>query len=145
MLLQLRSYAEAFLGGSYNLLLGSLRKDLEPGLNISRLAAQDFLRFFRLAAFFTAFVRMQQARAPARTLSFLSAHQPFQRGSPDTLPACKLCTGEPAEAAAEGGGRRSAGGVAVLLHISDHGLGDVPPGAVAVAQHHRPPGGRASG
>lgn len=61
VLLQLRSYAEAFLEGSYNILLGSVRKDLEPGLNISRLSADDFLRFFRLSSFFTAFVRMQQA------------------------------------------------------------------------------------
>ena len=60
MLLQLRSYAEAFLQGSYNILMGSVRKELEPGLNISRLSSDDFLRFFRVANFFTTFVRLQQ-------------------------------------------------------------------------------------
>ena len=47
MLMQLRSYAEAFLEGSYNILMGSVRKELEPGLNISRLSSDDFLRFCR--------------------------------------------------------------------------------------------------
>ena len=61
VLLQLRSYAEAFLEGSYNILMGSIRKDLDAGLNISRLSADDFLRFFRLASLFTGFVRRQQA------------------------------------------------------------------------------------
>ena len=60
MLVQLRSYAEAFLEGSYNILMGSVRKELEPGLNISRLSSDDFLRFFRVANFFTTFVRLQQ-------------------------------------------------------------------------------------
>lgn len=60
MLVQLRSYAEAFLQGSYNILMGSVRKELEPGLNISRLSSDDFLRFFRVANFFTTFVRLQQ-------------------------------------------------------------------------------------
>lgn len=61
VLVQLRAYAEAFLmGGAYNILMGSLRKDLEPGLNISRLSSDDFLRFFRLAAFFTTYVRIKQ-------------------------------------------------------------------------------------
>lgn len=60
MLVQLRSYAEAFLQGSYNILMGSVRRELEPGLNISRLSSDDFLRFFRVANFFTTFVRLQQ-------------------------------------------------------------------------------------
>ena len=61
VLLQLRRYAGAFLEASYNILMGSIRKDLEAGLHISRLSAEDFLRFFRLASFFTSFVRQQQA------------------------------------------------------------------------------------
>ncbi|BDA45591.1 Topoisomerase 1-associated factor 1 at N-terminal half [Coccomyxa sp. Obi] len=56
----LKAFAEQFLSGSYNLLMSGLRRDLEPGLNISRLSEDDFLRFFKLAGFFTRFVRQQQ-------------------------------------------------------------------------------------
>jgi hypothetical protein len=58
----LKAFAEQFLSSSYNLLMGGLRRDLEPGLNISRLSEDDFLRFFKLAGFFTRFVRQQQVR-----------------------------------------------------------------------------------
>ena len=58
----LKAFAEQFLSSSYNLLMGGLRKDLEPGLNISRLTEDDFLRFFKLAGFFTRFVREQQVK-----------------------------------------------------------------------------------
>ncbi|EIE20339.1 hypothetical protein COCSUDRAFT_58046 [Coccomyxa subellipsoidea C-169] len=59
-LLILKGFAEQFLSSSYNLLMGGLRRDLEPGLNISRLSEEDFLRFFKVAGFFTCFVRQQQ-------------------------------------------------------------------------------------
>lgn len=36
------------------------RKDLEPGLHISRLGRQDFAQFFRLARTMTTFVRIKQ-------------------------------------------------------------------------------------
>ena len=36
------------------------RKDLEPGLHISRLSREDFAQFFRLARTMTAFVRIKQ-------------------------------------------------------------------------------------
>ena len=36
------------------------RKDLEPGLHISRLGREDFAQFFRLARTMTAFVRIKQ-------------------------------------------------------------------------------------
>ncbi len=61
-LLILKGFAEQFLSSSYNLLMGGLRRDLEPGLNISRLSEEDFLRFFKVAGFFTCFVRQQQVR-----------------------------------------------------------------------------------
>lgn len=56
----LKEYAGQFLAAGYGLLMEGLRRDLEPGLNISRLSEDDFLRFFKLAAFCTAFVRLQQ-------------------------------------------------------------------------------------
>jgi hypothetical protein len=65
----LKEYAGQFLQAGYNLLMEGLRKDLEPGLNISRLSEEDFLRFFKLAAFCTAFVRLQQVCHPDLPLS----------------------------------------------------------------------------
>ncbi|KAK9830387.1 hypothetical protein WJX72_011470 [[Myrmecia] bisecta] len=62
LLVRMREYAEQFLEVSYDIMMGILRKDLEPGLNISRLDRVDFLRFLRLAHFFTAFLRMRQER-----------------------------------------------------------------------------------
>ena len=40
--------------------LCNCRKDLEPGLHISRLGREDFAQFFRLARTMTAFVRIKQ-------------------------------------------------------------------------------------
>ncbi|CAL5223392.1 g5900 [Coccomyxa viridis] len=57
---QLKAYAERFLKSSYNILMTGLQKELDPGLNISRLDNHSFLRFFKLASFFTGYVRLQQ-------------------------------------------------------------------------------------
>ena len=58
----LKAYVERFLQKSYNILMTGLQKDLDPGLNISRLSHDSFLRFFKLASFFTRYVRLQQVR-----------------------------------------------------------------------------------
>ena len=138
VLLQLRSYAEAFLEGSYNILMGSIRKDLDAGLNISRLSADDFLRFFRLASLFTGFVRRQQAccgrfwlletkikmqGASVSVFTFLLRHVAGRaaQGAQEAPPTCTQRWGR---------------GLTILLHICNHGLGDIPLGAVAVAQRH---------
>lgn len=60
----LGAYVERFLQGSYNVLMTGLQKDLDPGLNISRLSNESFLRFFKLASFFTRYVRLQQVQPP---------------------------------------------------------------------------------
>ncbi len=43
--------------------MATVRKELEPGLGISRLEPVDFFKFLRLAAFTTSYVRTQQVRA----------------------------------------------------------------------------------
>ena len=62
---RLRQYADQVLEAAYEVLMDNVRGDLEPGLGISRLAKEDFVRFLQLTAFFTAFDRGKQARAAA--------------------------------------------------------------------------------
>jgi hypothetical protein len=47
--------------------MDNVRRELEPGLGISRLSRDDYLRFLRLGAFFTAYVRGKQVSAKANT------------------------------------------------------------------------------
>ncbi|KAK9864055.1 hypothetical protein WJX84_005214 [Apatococcus fuscideae] len=56
----LKAGLEGLLDGGYNRLMGVVRKQLEPGLGISRLDRPDFLHFFYLAHLATGFVRLQQ-------------------------------------------------------------------------------------
>ena len=42
--------------------MDNVRRELEPGLGISRLSRDDYLRFLRLGAFFTSYVRGKQVR-----------------------------------------------------------------------------------
>lgn len=63
---RLREYAEQVLEAAYDVLMDNVRGDLEPGLGISRLAKEDFLRFLQLTAFFTAYVRGKQVRRRER-------------------------------------------------------------------------------
>ncbi|GMH33973.1 hypothetical protein BSKO_01807 [Bryopsis sp. KO-2023] len=63
LLLKLRTYADKFLKESYNILMGVIAKELEPGLLMSNLDRDDFLRFFRLALFFTRYISIKQERA----------------------------------------------------------------------------------
>jgi len=60
LLPRLRTYAEQILEAAYDVLMDNVRGALEPGLGISRLAKEDFLRFLQLTAFFTAYVRGKQ-------------------------------------------------------------------------------------
>ena len=64
-LLGLRDGLEGLLEGGYNRLLGVIRRQLEPGLGISRLERPDFIRFFSVAHLCTSYVRMQQVKAVA--------------------------------------------------------------------------------
>ena len=87
----LKAYVERFLQASYNMLMTGLQKDLDPGLNISRLSQESFLRFFKLASFFTRHVRLQQVR-------------PLQHDVPlrNALPACDIpCEASPSCSADE--------------------------------------------
>ena len=59
----LNAYVDRFLQSSYNILMTGLQKDLNPGINISRLSQEDFLRFFKLTAFFIKYVRLQEVVA----------------------------------------------------------------------------------
>lgn len=72
----LKAYVERFLQGSYNILMTGLQKDLDPGLNISRLSNEDFLRFFKLTAFFTGYVRLQEVGVPSATSLIVGVLQP---------------------------------------------------------------------
>lgn len=58
--MKLRGYLEQLLEGSYGLLMGTVRKLLEPGLGISRLDRDDFLRFINFAKLCTSFVRQKE-------------------------------------------------------------------------------------
>lgn len=60
---RLRAYAEQVLEAAYDVLMDNVRSALEPGLGISRLAKEDFLRFLQLTAFFTAYVRGKQVHS----------------------------------------------------------------------------------
>ena len=60
----LSTYVDRFLQSSYNILMTGLQKDLNPGINISRLSKEDFLRFFKLTTFFIRYVRLQEVIAP---------------------------------------------------------------------------------
>lgn len=141
----LKAFAEQFLSGSYNLLMSGLRRDLEPGLNISRLSEDDFLRFFKLAGFFTRFVRQQQVCIRPSIYRNVISHS-FQnsQGPPSwdaLIPTPLLLSGRGSEGKPEeqrhctGHGNRH---LAICIDICHDGLGDVLSGAVCVARHHRP-------
>ncbi|KAK9804992.1 hypothetical protein WJX73_009460 [Symbiochloris irregularis] len=58
---KLREFMQGFLvQGSYSRLMGCVRKDLEPGMGISRLPRDSFVQFLQLARTCTCFVRLQQ-------------------------------------------------------------------------------------
>ena len=48
--------------------MDNVRRELEPGLGISRLSRDDYVRFLRLGAFFTAYVRGKQVCLKANVL-----------------------------------------------------------------------------
>lgn len=55
---------EELLQGSYAILMTQLRRELQPGLHVSRLEADDFVRFLQLARFFHQYVRLKTVRCP---------------------------------------------------------------------------------
>ena len=61
-LAQLAQCLQAFLAVSYDRLMGALRKELEPGLSISRHPREVFINFLHLARLCTAVVRLGQVR-----------------------------------------------------------------------------------
>ena len=67
MLARMRGFAQQFLAqGAYGRLMGTIRKDLEPGVGISRLGRDSFLQFLHLGRACTSFLRLQQVRAMSR-------------------------------------------------------------------------------
>ena len=83
-MVRLRQYVEQFLETSYGLLMGAVRRSLEPGLGVSRLGREDFLRFLSVARLCTAFVRLKQVTCPAS--KSCSAPRPH----PDNQPASEV-------------------------------------------------------
>ncbi len=59
LLQRLQTVVEEFLQGSYAILMTQLRKELQPGLHVSRLDRDDFVRFLRLTRFFHQYVRLK--------------------------------------------------------------------------------------
>ena len=192
---------QAHRAAGRQVLMGVLRKELEPGLHISRRSQDDFHLFLRVARFFTCFVRLREAgraapchvhtRVGCRLLRTGGALLYLHRGSVAAgrrdvlehhrssdqvgaaLPKSELffivrscsppwagvvigldecahagATGAPAQAetGAQGSRRRGragargrAGGrLALRGHLRHHGLGDVLPGADALAGRVRP-------
>lgn len=62
LLVHMRGFAQSLLSsGAYGQLMSTIRKDLEPGIGISRLSRESFVHFLALARACTCFLRMQQA------------------------------------------------------------------------------------
>ena len=59
----LAQFLQTFLAVSFDHLMGLLRKELEPGLSISRHPREVFINFLELGSLCTAVVRMRQVRA----------------------------------------------------------------------------------
>ncbi|KAL4855933.1 Protein timeless [Chlorella vulgaris] len=62
LLVRLDGFLQQFLDGAYDLLMTQVFKELEPGLNISRLSDADFLNFVRLSTYCTRYVRLKEER-----------------------------------------------------------------------------------
>lgn len=80
LLVQLRECLDDFVQkGGYNVLMGVLRRDLEPGLGLSTLDRIDFAKFLQLATFVTLYVRKKQER---QVRSSSKDSSPTSQGSP---------------------------------------------------------------
>ncbi|PSC68202.1 calcium-translocating P-type PMCA-type [Micractinium conductrix] len=62
LLVKLDSFLQQFLEGAYDLLMGQVFKEVQPGLNISRLGAGEFHSFVKLATYCTRYVRLKEER-----------------------------------------------------------------------------------
>lgn len=69
VMIRLRAYLEQLLEGSYELLMATVRRMLEPGMGVSRLGREDFIRFLAFAKLCTSFVRQKQVDLQACSLS----------------------------------------------------------------------------
>ena len=91
-LVQLAQYMDAFLSLCHNRLIGMLRKELEPGLSISRHSRDVFLNFLHFARVCTAVVRQRQVseqlRPPTTAILVDCCIQPPPHlcCMPDTMP-----------------------------------------------------------
>ena len=74
-LAQLGDFMQSFLAVSHDRLMGPLRKELEPGLSISRHPREVFITFLQLARLCTSVVRLRQVRLA----SFGSGHNGVTR------------------------------------------------------------------
>ena len=63
LLSRMKCFVQQFLAqGAYSHLMATLRRELEPGVGISRLSRASFVQFLQLARACTAFVRLQQVQ-----------------------------------------------------------------------------------
>ncbi|GAX82511.1 hypothetical protein CEUSTIGMA_g9938.t1 [Chlamydomonas eustigma] len=61
---RLRCWLEDLLMGGYNVLMPAVRKELEPGIGLSKLTAKDFHNFLSLSWVITGYVRMTKQGHP---------------------------------------------------------------------------------
>ncbi|GAB4821374.1 hypothetical protein N2152v2_008420 [Parachlorella kessleri] len=63
LLLKMRGFLEQFLQeGAYNILMGQMFKQVQPGLGLSRYEAPEFVNFVELATLATKYVRVKEER-----------------------------------------------------------------------------------
>ena len=68
VMIRLRAYLKQMLDGSYEMLMAAVRKMLEPGMGVSRLGREDFMRFLGFAKLCTSFVRQKQVNLQAHVM-----------------------------------------------------------------------------
>ncbi len=70
LLWNLRGWADELLSsGGYNVLMETARRELEPGIGISRMDESDFVRFLHLAHLFTAYVHATEVCKGSRPIT----------------------------------------------------------------------------
>ncbi|KAG1661086.1 hypothetical protein FOA52_012075, partial [Chlamydomonas sp. UWO 241] len=73
VLWQMRGWVVEMLAGGYNVMMGAARRELEPGLGISMMDADDYANFLRVVHVFTGFARRMQQPAPAAAAAAAAA------------------------------------------------------------------------
>ncbi|KAL4422339.1 hypothetical protein ABPG75_008536 [Micractinium tetrahymenae] len=109
LLVRLDAFLQQFLDGGYDLLMGHVFKELQPGLNISRLAEADFLHFVRLATYCTRYVRLREERnLQAKLQQKVDKAKAAAAGDADSTDAAAAASPAAAAAAAAAGSSEQA-------------------------------------